>query len=209
MHGLGSQPVDDTVHLQATDQYEKPHEEEDSGPLNLGEHKLQRLFAVRHGEQQQQGCTRHSDGAALQPPVGNEAVAAEQSDRKRQREQAAHQKPPAADKATELDVHDALEVLVGLSKLLPVDEKDDTDGQHKGNDTGQGEIPDEIREAEFLHLAGNHDIGRVTNHGAGAADIGCKNLRHHERQRRDLQILRQREGNRHGEQHRGHIVQDG
>lgn len=209
LHGLRGKPVDDAVHLKPADEYEEAHEEEDGGPFDFGKNVLEGFLAVGHGEQQQQGGSRHGDGAAFQPPVGDEAVAAEEAYGERKCEQTAHEQFLAADEALQLDVHDAVVVFADFGEFLAVDEQQDCHGEDEGNQAGECEVGDEGVEVQLLHLAGYHDVGRVTYHGAGAADVGGKDLRDDEWKGRYFEVLGEGEGDGDGEQDGGHVVEEG
>jgi hypothetical protein len=196
--------------LDAGDDGEQAHEEEDGDPLDLGEHAVEAVRLLFRGaaeivQQQQERRARQCDAAGLQ---ADRAGQDEGEDDQADDEQGLAQQRPVGDGLARMEGHDARAGgLVDAQRAAP-DEMVDQQLRRQDEEDDRRQIDDEIVERKAGGRT-DDDVRGIADEGGGAADVGGEDLGEEEGVGRHPELLGDDKGYRRDEQDCGDVVEQG
>jgi hypothetical protein len=135
-------------------------------------------------------------------------VKEEHDDRQHQDRHGADQLVPVLDRGRRVQLHHAPARLGGDLEPGPVREIEHARHDHERERRDWRQVGDEGAERE-AGGAGDDDARRIADQRGGAADVRGDDLDDHQRDRVDVERVRQQEGDRHHQQDGGQVVEKG
>ena len=201
IHQSLCQHVDDAGFLHTADDDKQTDEEHNGRPFDVGNDVLCVLLA--DNQHDSSGGQRNNTGLNTQRAVHDET-----DDNQSDEHEALYHQSMILDGLALVQLHNQLGLFCVDTQLLAVHYTETYEHDCENYDNNQTGVLNKVYEGQTCRRT-DHDVRRVTDQGGSTADVGRHDLGHQERNRIDLQNLRDGNGHRADQQDGGDVVQKG